>query len=70
LSKNPEDYAVNNPNKKIGMMLGAKTGDVVWHYKTDKYISINPQEISVNRYKEMLMATVKDALEILGFGSV
>jgi hypothetical protein len=23
-AKDPEDYAVNNPNKKIGILLGAK----------------------------------------------
>jgi hypothetical protein len=34
----------------------------------DKYphkeVSINPKEIGVHKYKEMLMITVKDALEI------
>ena len=73
LAKDPADYAVNNPNKKIGMLLGAKAGDVIWYYKTassDKKkagISINPEEISTCKYKEMLMSTVKDALEILGY---
>ena len=33
------------------------------------YISINPKKISVMKYKEMLMAIVKDALEILGYSS-
>jgi hypothetical protein len=33
------------------------------------YISINPKKISVMKYKEMLMATVKDGLEILGYSS-
>ena len=28
-----------------------------------------PQEIGISKYKEMLMATVKDALEILDYGS-
>jgi hypothetical protein len=28
LAKDPTDYAVNHPNKKIGMLLGAKAGDV------------------------------------------
>jgi DNA polymerase I len=67
LSKDPADYTVNNPNKKIGALLGAKAGDVVWYYKTDTRVSIDPEEISVLRYKAMLMATVKDALEILGY---
>jgi DNA polymerase I len=67
LAKNPADYAVNNPNKKIGMLLGAKAGDLIWYYKTGRGVSINPEEINVMRYKAMLMATVKDALEILGY---
>ena len=29
LSKNPEDYAGNHPNKKIGLELGAKAGDII-----------------------------------------
>jgi DNA polymerase, archaea type len=73
LAKNPEDYAVNNPNKKVGMLLGAKAGDVIWYFKTDGKkggsVTINPQEIDISKYKEMLMATVKDALEIMGYGS-
>ena len=78
LAKNPSDYAVNNPNKKIGMLLGAKAGDVIWYFKTnddgsDKKkkagVSINPQETGVCKYKEMLMSTVKDALEILGYNA-
>jgi hypothetical protein len=32
-------------------------------------VSINPQDIGITRYKEMLMATVKDALEIMGYGT-
>jgi DNA polymerase I len=70
LAKNPADYAVNNPNKKIGMLLGAKAGDVIWYFKTDGKkggVTINPEEIDIMKYKEMLMSTVKDALEILGY---
>jgi DNA polymerase, archaea type len=72
LTKNPEDYAVNNLNKKIGTLLGAKAGDVIWYFKTDDMrdgVSINSQDIGITKYKEMLMATVKDALEIMGYGS-
>jgi DNA polymerase elongation subunit (family B) len=68
LAKNPEDYAVNNPNKKIGMLLGAKAGDVIWYFKTDRKkggVTTNLEEIDIRKYKEMLLATVKDALEIL-----
>lgn len=72
LAKNPDDYAVNNPNKKIGILLGAKAGDVIWYFKTDDKkggVTINPEEIGIRKYKEMLMATVMDALEILGYSS-
>jgi DNA polymerase elongation subunit (family B) len=78
LAKDPANYAVNNPNKKIGMLLGAKAGDVIWYFKTDDDssdkkkkagVSINPEEIGVCKYKEMLMSTVKDALEILSYNA-
>jgi hypothetical protein len=72
-SKDPSNYAVNNPNKMIGMLLGAKAGDVIRYFKTDGKrgggVSLNAQEISICKYKEMLMSTVKDALEIMGRGS-
>ena len=60
------------------MLLGAKAGDVIWYFKTDDDgsdkkkkagVSINPQEIGVCKYKEMLLTTFKDALEILGFNA-
>ena len=49
-------------------LLGAKSSEVIWYFKTEKGVSINSAEIGFLRYKEMLMATVKDALEILGYG--
>jgi hypothetical protein len=55
------------------MLLGAKSGDIIWYFKTDDKmkggVSINNQDISISKYKEMLMTTVKDALEILGYGN-
>lgn len=71
LSKNLQDYTGNHPNKKIGMLLGAKAGDVIWYFKTDDKkaaVSIKPEDIGITKYKEMLMATMKEALEILGYG--
>jgi DNA polymerase, archaea type len=70
LTKNPDDYAVNNPNKKIGTLLGAKAGDVIWYFKTDDKktsVSVKPEDIGITKYKKMLMATVEDALEIMGY---
>jgi hypothetical protein len=29
LAKDAVHYAVNNPNKKVGMLLGAKAGDII-----------------------------------------
>jgi hypothetical protein len=53
------------------MVLGAKAGDIIWYFKTDDKkkggVSINPEEIGICKYKEMLMTTVKDAFEILGY---
>jgi hypothetical protein len=65
-AKDPAEYVINNPNKKIGMLLGARAGDVSWYFKTDIGVSINLQEIGISKYKAMLMAIVKDAVEILG----
>jgi hypothetical protein len=45
---------------------GAKAGDIVWYYNADKDVSMDPQEISVKKYKELLVATVKDSFEVLG----
>jgi hypothetical protein len=45
--------AVNNPNKKIGMLLEARAGDVIWYYKTDdkmkEGISIRNQDIGISK---------------------
>ena len=66
-SKDPSGYAVNNPNKMIRMLLGAKAGDVIWWYfKTDGKrggVSLNAQEIGIYEYKEMPIATVGEALD-------
>ncbi|HKG70314.1 MAG TPA: hypothetical protein VKA87_00385 [Nitrososphaeraceae archaeon] len=35
----------------------------------NKGVSINPEEISICKYKEILMAIVKDELEILSYGN-
>jgi DNA polymerase I len=68
LSKDPKQYAVNNPQKKIGLLLNAKAGDVIEYYKSNNAdgISINPKDISIAKYKEMLLSSVNDALEIWG----
>jgi hypothetical protein len=52
------------------MLLGAKAGDVLWYFETDKGVSINPIEISVQKYKEMLVTTAKDVFEVLGIAAL
>jgi hypothetical protein len=41
------------------MLLGAKAGDIIWYFKTDAKenggVSIINQDISISKYKEMLM---------------
>jgi len=77
LSKDPTEYAANNLQKRVGLYLGAKKGDVIYYYKTnsnsrkEKYtdiVPINPEYIDITEYKKMLFATLKGALEMLGIG--
>lgn len=67
LSKDPADYKVNNIQKKIGHQLRAKAGDLIYYYKSNNHdgASLDPQDISVRKYKAMLWQVVKDILEIL-----
>jgi DNA polymerase elongation subunit (family B) len=67
LSKDPKQYTVNNHLKKIGLLLNANAGEVIEYYKSDNVdaVSINPKDISITRYKEMLSSAVNDALENL-----
>jgi DNA polymerase, archaea type len=71
LSKNPEEYENENDRKrKIGLAIGARKGDVIEYYESDNRegYSLNPQEISIRKYKVMLWKAVKDILEITGYG--
>jgi DNA polymerase elongation subunit (family B) len=71
LTRNPEDYAVNNPNKKIGTLLGARAGEVIAYFKTDdkkEIASVKPEDIGIAKYKQMLKTALQDALEIMGYG--
>ncbi|MGA9152806.1 MAG: DNA polymerase domain-containing protein [Candidatus Nitrosopolaris sp.] len=71
LSKNPEEYENENDRKrKIGLAVGARKGDVVEYFETDKNkegYSLNSQDISVKKYKIMLWKAIKDLLEIAGY---
>jgi DNA polymerase, archaea type len=62
LSKEPADYKVNNIQKKIGLQFGAKAGDLIYYYKSDNHngVSLNPEDISIRKYKIMLWQAVKE----------
>ena len=68
LSKDPDQYTVNNIQKKIGLRLNLKAADVIHYYKSDNDdgISLDPNDISIQKYKAMLWNSVKDILEITG----
>ncbi len=68
LSKDPDHYTVNNAQKKIGLELNLKAGDVIQYYKSDNDdgISLDPNDISIQKYKAMLWNSVKDILELTG----
>lgn len=72
ISKDPNSYTVNNPQKKIGLLLNAKEGDIIQYYKSDNTegVTLNPNDISVRKYKRMLWNTVKDILEITEYDIV
>jgi DNA polymerase elongation subunit (family B) len=71
LSKNPKEYENENDRmRKIGLAIGARKGDVIEYFESDNKegYSLNPQEISISKYKEMVLKAVKDILEIAGYG--
>jgi DNA polymerase elongation subunit (family B) len=72
ISKDPGSYTANNPQKKIGLLLNAKEGDLIQYYKSDNSdgVSLNPNDISVRKYKSIMWNTVKDILEIAGYDIV
>ncbi len=83
LKRDPEDYAHDDKQKRLGTKLGLKKGDSLIYYKCDKQEitgdskgkqrtrtvneSEDPNDISYAKYKELLLNSVKDLLEILGY---
>ena len=83
LTKNPKDYTHDDKQKRLGIKLRLKKGDTLTYYKCDKQESFidtlgkekartvsesdNPDDISYSKYKEMLLNSVKDVVEILGY---
>ena len=74
LSKNPEEYENENDRKrKIGLAIGARKGDIIEYYESDNNkegYSLNPQDISVKKYKVMLWKAVRDISDIAGYDMV
>jgi len=69
LSKDPDQYSVNNAQKKIGQMLQLKKDDVIYYFKSDNKdgITLDSNEISIKKYKVLLWNSVKDILEVAGY---
>jgi DNA polymerase, archaea type len=72
LRKDPHDYANDCVQKRLGLELGLKRGDIVSFYLSDnnkqKY-SFDVRQCSTRQYRTMLNNAVKDVLEILGYDS-
>lgn len=69
LSKNPQDYENKNDRKrKIGLAINARKGDIIEYYESENKegYSLNPQEISIRKYKTMLWKSVADIVNIAG----
>jgi DNA polymerase, archaea type len=69
LGKDPEEYENNCLQKRIGLELGLRRGDIINYYLADneKGYSFDVNESSINQYRKMFLASVKDVLEILGY---
>ena len=69
LGKDPEDYENNCLQKRIGLELGLRRGDVINYYIADneKGYSFDVNESSINQYRKMLLNSVSDILGILGY---
>jgi hypothetical protein len=83
LSKNPQEYANDCLQKRLGTKNNLKKGDTVVYYKGDKQEIVkdhqgnhqikrvsesdDPADISYSKYKEMFINCVKDVIEILGY---
>lgn len=84
LRKNPDEYTNDCKQRRLGIKLKLRKGDILTYYKSYAEESIheinsrlrntrivsesdNPNDISYAKYKDMLLSSIKDTLEILGF---
>jgi DNA polymerase elongation subunit (family B) len=84
LNKNPKEYSNDCLQKRLGTKNNLEKGDTLVYYKCDKQEVVkerqdnnqtkkvgesdDPAYISYSKYKEMLINSVKDVIEILGYG--
>jgi hypothetical protein len=83
LTKDPQEYANDCLQKRLGTKLRLSKGDILTYYKSDKQVTIDdvsgktrtrtvgesddPADISYAKYKTMLINAVKDVIKILGY---
>jgi DNA polymerase elongation subunit (family B) len=83
LTKDPQDYMNECLQKRLGTELRLKKGDTLVYYKCDQQLvvydhsgkqrtriigeSVDPNDVSYAKYKERLIKSVKDVIEILGY---
>jgi DNA polymerase elongation subunit (family B) len=72
LDKEPEEVEDNNQTYAVAKAIGAKKGDIVTYYKADeakigKTWTLDPLEINLWKYKELLWNTVYETLQIAGY---
>jgi DNA polymerase elongation subunit (family B) len=72
LNKELEEYDPTTQIYNIAKALGSKKGDLVEYYssnikKTGKSWTLDPAEIDVAHYKELLWNTINEILEIAGY---
>ena len=50
-------------------MLHLKAGDIIQYFKSDNKdgITLDPNEISIKKYKALLWNSIKDILEVAGY---
>jgi hypothetical protein len=75
VGKDLADYKGNSQIAQIGKAVGAKKGDVVWHYhankkKTGKSWTRDFAQIDIQHYKQLFWNTVDEILQIAGYSLI
>lgn len=72
VNKNLEDYVASARLGKIAKATGAKKGELASYYNasikaTGKSWTLNPSEIDIPKYKELLWNGVHEVIDIVGY---